>query len=387
MKRDYYEVLGVSRNASEDEIKKAYRKLARQYHPDVNKEPDAEAKFKEIGEAYSVLSDPEKRAAYDRFGHAGVDPSSAAGAGGGAGGFGGGFGGADFGGLDDLFDMFFGGGTRSGRRAARKGADLQYTLTLDFEDAYFGKTVEITIPKEEVCDTCGGTGAKPGTQPRTCPTCGGRGQVEYVQKTPLGHFATRTTCQTCGGTGQVIDTPCSTCHGTGRVKREKKIDVKVPPGVHEDTQLRISGEGEPGERGGPPGDLYIVFRIRPHRLFRREGDDLLLDQTINFAQAALGTTIEVPTMEGKVALKISPGTKPGTIFRLRGKGFPRLQGRGHGDLHVRVTIDVPTELTEKQKALLRELFNLEEDAKPAQAEVHHEEGFFDKVKRAFRGET
>ncbi|MBE3596347.1 MAG: molecular chaperone DnaJ [Hydrogenibacillus sp.] len=392
MKRDYYEVLGVERSASPEEIKKAYRRLARQYHPDVNKAPDAEEKFKEITEAYEVLSDPEKRAAYDRFGHAGVGADAGTGAGGGFGGFGG-FDAADFSGLEDLFDAFFGGGARSRRaNAPRRGRDLTYTLTIDFEDAYFGKTVDLELPKEVACDACGGSGAKPGTSPKPCPTCGGRGYVEHAQHTPFGRFATRRTCPTCGGAGRVIAEACPVCGGRGRVHRTTTVNVRVPPGIDEGTELRLAGEGEPGTNGGPPGDLFITFRIKPHPRFRRDGVDLYIEHPITFVQAALGAEIEVPTMEGRAKLKIPAGTQSHTLFRLKGKGFPHVRGHGRGDQLIRVVVRIPTNLNEQQKKLLLEAFP---DALDAHVQDGHggskdasgeHEGFFDKVKRAFRGE-
>ena len=313
-KRDYYDVLGVSRDASQEEIKKAYRKLARQYHPDVNKSPDAEEKFKEIKEAYDVLSNPENRSRYDQFGHAGVGQES--GQPGGFGGFGG-FG-ADFGGFEDIFDMFFGRGNRN-PNAPRKGDDLEYSLTIDFVDAVFGTQTEIRIPREETCSTCQGSGAKPGTAPETCAVCHGTGQQEQVQTTPFGRIVNRRICMNCQGTGRVIPQKCPTCRGTGRVKRTKTIPVRIPPGVDDGIQLRLSGQGEPGRNGGPPGDLYILLRVRKHQFFERKGQDILCEMPITFVQAALGDEIEVPTLTGRVKLKIPAGTQSGTMFRLRGQ--------------------------------------------------------------------
>lgn len=377
-KRDYYEVLGVSKNASAEDIKKAYRKLARQYHPDVNKAADAEEKFKEVKEAYDVLSDEQKRAAYDRFGHAGVNQQAGMGSGG--------FDGADFGGFGDIFDMFFGGGgRRQNPNAPRRGADLQYTLTIEFRDAVFGKQTEITIPKEEICDTCNGTGAKPGTSPEKCPVCGGTGEVETHQQTPFGRFINRRTCNRCHGTGKIIIERCTTCQGAGRVRKKKRIQINIPAGVDDESQIRIAGEGEPGFNGGPAGDLYILLRVKPDDFFERQGDDIYCEVPINFAQAALGDEIEVPTLDGKVKLRIPAGTQTGTFFRIREKGVPRLRRGGRGDMHVRVNIVTPKNLTERQKELLRQVFEMENHY--FEDEV---EGFIDKAKskakKFFRGE-
>lgn len=374
-KRDYYEVLGVSKDASQDEIKKAYRKLSKKYHPDINKEPGAEEKFKEIKEAYEVLSDEQKRAQYDRFGH--TDPGQGFGTD-----FGGGFGGG-FGGFEDIFETFFGGGSR--RRdpnAPRQGADLQYTMTLSFEEAVFGKETDIHIPREETCSTCNGSGAKPGTKPQTCSQCHGTGQISIEQSTPFGRIVNRRTCTNCGGTGQEIKFKCSTCGGTGTVKRRRKIHVKIPAGIDEGQQLRVQGQGEPGINGGPPGDLYIVFHVRDHEFFERDGDDIYCEMPITFAQAALGDEVEVPTLHGKVKLKVPAGTQTGTKFRLRGKGVPNVRGHGIGDQHVIVRVVTPTKLTERQKELLREF--AKEGGNTLQGEP--EETFFSKVKRAFKGE-
>lgn len=372
-KRDYYEVLGVSKNASAEDIKKAYRKLAREYHPDVNKAADAEEKFKEVKEAYDILSDDQKKAAYDRFGHAGVNQQA---------GMGGGFDGADFGGFGDIFDMFFGGGgRRRNPNAPRQGADLQYTMTIEFKEAVFGKSTEITIPKEETCGTCKGSGAKPGTQPETCSVCKGVGEVEVQQQTPFGRIVNRRPCSHCQGRGKVIKDRCNECHGAGRVRKNKKINVTIPAGVDDGSQLRVSGEGEPGFNGGPAGDLYIVLRVKSHPIFERQGDDIYCEVPINFAQAALGDEIEVTTLEGKVKLKIPAGTQTGTFFRLKEQGVPRLRRSGRGDQHVRVVIHTPKKLTERQKELLREVFEMEQNVYEDEPE-----GFIDKAKKFFRGE-
>lgn len=371
-KRDYYEVLGVSKTASKDEIKKAYRKLSKKFHPDINKEPGADEKFKEVKEAYEVLSDEQKRAQYDQFGH--VDPNQ-------------GFGGADFGGgfggFEDIFNSFFGGGgRRRDPNAPRQGADLQYTMTLKFEEAVFGKETDIEIPREETCSTCDGSGAKPGTKVETCKHCHGSGQLNIEQNTPFGRIVNRRVCHYCNGTGKEIKEKCPTCSGTGKVTRRNKIHVKIPAGVDDGQQLRVAGKGEAGINGGPPGDLYIVFHIRQHEFFERDGDDIYCEMPVTFVQAALGDEVEVPTLHGKVKLKVPAGTQTGTKFRLKGKGVPNVRGYGTGDQHVLVRIVTPTKLSEKQKQLLRDFA----DASGQMPLGEHEESFFSKVKRAFKGE-
>lgn len=370
-KRDYYEVLGVSRDASEEEIKKAYRKLARQYHPDVNKAPDAAEKFKEVKEAYEVLSDSQKRATYDRYGH--IDPNQ------GMGGFEGDFG-ADFGGFGDIFEMFFGGGMRRNPNAPRRGANVQYNLKIEFKEAVFGKDAQISIPRMEECDTCLGSGAKPGTKPESCSACRGTGQQETVQSTPFGRIVNRRICPICGGKGQVIREKCTTCRGTGQERKQRKIQIKIPPGAYDGFQLRVAGEGEPGLNGGPPGDLYVVIEVKPHDFFEREGDDIYCEVPLTFVQAALGDEIEIPTLYEKVKLKIPPGTQTHTYFRLKGKGVPRLRGYGQGDQHVKVVVVTPTNLNEEQKALLREFARITGD------NVHEHQTIFDRMKKAFLGD-
>ncbi|CAG9612727.1 Chaperone protein DnaJ [Bacillus rhizoplanae] len=368
-KRDYYEVLGVSKGASKDEIKKAYRRLAKKYHPDVSTEENAIEKFKEVQEAYEVLSDDSKRAQYDQFGHA--DPNQ---------GFGG-FGGGDFGGgfgFEDIFSSFFGGG--GGRRrdpnAPRQGADLQYQVSLNFEEAISGKEMDIEIPTEDPCNTCSGSGAKPGTSKETCKHCSGTGQVSVEQNTPFGRIVNRQACRQCSGTGQIIKEKCTTCHGSGKIRKHKKINVKIPAGIDNGQQIRVSGKGEAGANGGPAGDLYVVVRVREHEFFHREGDDIICEMPLTFAQAALGDEVEVPTVHGKVKLKIPAGTQTGTEFRLKGKGAPNVRGYGQGDQYVVVRVVTPTKLTSHQKELLRE-FTGQED---------HDDSLFKKLKRAFKGE-
>ena len=372
-KRDYYEVLGVSKSASKDEIKKAYRKLSKKYHPDINKEPDAAEKFKEVKEAYEVLSDDQKRAHYDQFGH--TDPNQ---------GFGGGADFGGFGGFEDIFNTFFGGGgsRRRDPNAPRQGADLQYTMTISFEEAAFGKETDIEIPREETCQTCHGSGAKPGTKPETCAHCHGTGQLNIEQNTPFGKIVNRRVCHYCNGTGKEIKQKCSTCGGTGKVKKRRKIHVKIPAGIDDGQQLRMAGQGEAGTNGGPAGDLYVVFHVREHEFFERDGDDIYCEMPITFVQAALGDEIEVPTLHGKVKLKIPAGTQTGTKFRLKGKGVPNVRGYGVGDQHILVRILTPTKLTDKQKQLLREF----SDVSGTVPLGEHEESFLSKVKRAFKGE-
>ncbi len=346
-KRDYYEVLGVSKGANADEIKKAYRKLARQYHPDVNKnDPEAEAKFKEVSEAYEVLSDSDKRARYDQFGHA--DPASGMG--------GGGFDGAgfgDFGGFGDIFDMFFGGGGRA--RGPQRGQDLEYELEVDFEDAAFGIEEEIQVPRTETCSTCQGSGSKPGTHPDKCTACGGTGEQQHVVNTPFGRMVNRQVCHVCRGRGVIIKDPCPDCRGQGHRRVRRSVKIKVPAGVETGTRLRIPGAGESSPSGGQPGDLMIVIRVRAHDVFERDGMNVYVDVPLSFVQAALGDEIDVPTLDGNVKLRIPEGTQTGTSFRLRGKGIVRLGGTQRGDQHVRVHVITPTHLSDRERDLFREL--------------------------------
>lgn len=373
-KRDYYDVLGVSRDASGDEIKKAYRRLARKYHPDTNAgDKKAEDKFKELAEAYAVLSDQNKRSDYDRFGHAGAD-----GQGFDFSGFGG-FNG-DFGGINDIFDIFFGGGGRQ-RTGPQKGTDLRLNLELSFKEAVFGIERDIQVPRTENCETCDGSGAAPGSDLKTCGVCHGNGQTQQAVNTPFGRMVQTQSCHYCHGKGKIIEKPCPTCRGSGEVRRTRSIHIKIPAGVDNGNRIRLNGEGEPGLRGGPPGDLYVYVTVRPHKLFKREGSDIYFELPINFAQAAIGDSVSIPTLEEEVEMKIPAGTQTGSVFRLRGKGVPYLNGGGRGDQHVRVRLVTPTKLNEKQKELLQAFAQSRGEKAPAGAE----KGFFKKVKDAFSG--
>ncbi|PTJ89537.1 molecular chaperone DnaJ [Staphylococcus simulans] len=375
-KRDYYEVLGVSKDASKDEIKKAYRKLSKKYHPDINKEEGADEKFKEITEAYEVLSDENKRANYDQFGHNGPQ-----------GGFGGqGFGGQDFsgfgGGFEDIFSTFFGGGgAQRDPNAPRKGDDLQYTMTISFEEAVFGAEKEISIRKEVKCETCDGSGAKPGSKKKTCHYCNGAGHVSVEQNTILGRVRTEKVCPVCNGTGEEIEEPCPTCHGKGTQTKNVKIKVKVPKGVDTDQQIRLAGEGAAGHNGGPQGDLYVVFRVKPSDKFIREGDDIFYNLKISFPQAALGDEVKVPTLDGEVILTVPEGTQDGKQFRMKEKGVKNVHGYGYGDLFVNINVVTPTKLSEKQKSLMREFAELSGEEIEEQPS-----NFKERARRFFKGE-
>lgn len=378
-KRDYYEVLGVDKNASDDEIKKAYRKKAKQYHPDLNPDnPEAEAKFKEANEAYEVLSDAQKKARYDQFGHAGVDPNYGAGAGGA-----GGFGGMEFdlGDLGDLFGSFFGGfgGRQRNPNAPRRGEDLQERVTLSFEEAAKGCKRTIETTRVESCAECGGTGAAKGTSPKTCPECGGRGQVQAQQRTPFGVISTSKPCQKCGGRGKIVETPCTKCRGGGRVKRRVSIEIDIPAGIDDQQVINVRGEGHKGVNGGPAGDLHAMVYVRPHPFFERDGYDVWYNVNVNFAQAALGDTIQIPTLEGKVKWELPAGTQPGDVFMLRGKGIQRLNGRDKGNQLLRVVVEVPKKLTDSQRELIRRLS--EEFGTPSGEESDGKHGIFGKKKK------
>jgi molecular chaperone DnaJ len=377
-KRDFYEVLGVNRDASEDDIKKAYRKLAMKHHPDRNQGEDAkvsEEKFKEVKEAYEILSDASKRAAYDRFGHAGVDPSAGGGPGGaqGFGGFADAFG--------DIFEGIFGGqgggGRGRGGSNVYRGSDLRYNLEITLEQAARGYETKIRIPAIETCETCHGSGAKAGTSPKTCGTCGGNGQVRIQQ----GFFSIQQTCQKCHGSGKTISDPCKTCDGVGRVKRQKTLAIKIPSGVDEGDRIRLSGEGEPGVNGGPPGDLYVQMTIKAHTVFQREGDDLHCEMPVSFATAALGGSVEIPTLDGAAEIKVPGETQSGRTFRLRGKGIKGVRSTHPGDLYCHVVIETPVNLTSRQKELLREFDEI--NRKDSGTHNPREKSFMDKMKDFF----
>lgn len=373
-KRDYYDVLGVGRGASAEEIKKAYRKLAMKYHPDRNAEDGAVQQFKEVQEAYEILVDPERRSRYDQFGHAGVDGNFM----GGMGGFEG-FGGSGFP-FGDIFETFFGAGGSTGRRRGpQRGTDLRYDLTIEFEEAVFGCERELEVPRMEVCHVCSGSGAEPGTQPVACTRCNGRGEIRRVQQSILGQFVNVTVCPACHGEGTVITSPCNNCHGQGREKVTRRIKVNIPAGIDDGSQIRLTGEGEPGSNNGPRGNLYVVVAVRQHRYFRREGNDIVIELPINVVQAALGTDVEVPTVDGPAPLKIPAGIQPGRVLRMKSKGVPHLRDQGRGDQLVRVSVVVPSSLSDKQKKLLKELGEtFSHEVKPKE-----NKGFFDKVKDAF----
>ena len=372
-KKDYYEILGVGRGASADEIKKAYRKLTRKYHPDANQgDSEAEKKYKEINEANEVLSDPQKRAQYDQFGYVGDMPP-----GGDFGGFGG-FGGADFGDLfGDLFGSAFSG---AGRRtvdpnAPRRGNDLEYTMQISLEDAYRGITKKIEVPRLETCPHCGGSGAEPGTNAETCPTCGGRGQVQQTVNTPFGQMAQVTACPTCHGKGKVIKAPCRECRGQGRVRKKHSVDVKIPAGIDTGIRLRVSSQGEAGINGGPSGDLFLLIEVKPDRRFQRKGDDLNTSVDILYPQAVLGCEVKIETFDGSETLDIPAGTQPGSKLRIKGRGMPRLRGKGNGDMNILVRVSISKDPSAKERELLEHI------AKEMKVPVINKEGFFDKIKR------
>ena len=369
--KDYYEVLGVGKTASDEEIKKAFRQKAKENHPDLNPgDTAAEGRFKEVNEAYEVLSDSQKRTQYDRYGSAGPQAGGSP--------FGGGFGGS--GDISDIFDMFFGGGGMGTRRRAgpEKGADLRYDLEIAFAEAAFGCEKDITVTRNDTCDDCSGSGAKPGTTPKTCPTCNGQGQVQVTQNTAFGRFVNVKTCETCRGQGRIIEQPCQTCRGAGKVRKSKKIHVSVPRGIDNGQAIPLRGQGEPGSLNGPSGDLFIYITVEPHKFFVREGTDVHCSVPISFAQATLGADLEVPTLDGNTTFKVPEGTQPGTTFRLREKGVFPLRGNRRGDQYVKVQVEVPKKLSEAQKELLRQF-----DATVEPHNTEQKKSFFERVKEAF----
>jgi molecular chaperone DnaJ len=366
-KRDYYEVLGVQRNASGDEIRDAFRRQAKEYHPDLNKTPGAEERFKEINEAYAVLSDASKRAKYDQFGHAGLEGVPLD---------------FDFGfGIGDIFGELFGFGTRRGSpRSPRRGADLRYDVTLDFKEAVFGVDRTIEFSRHEVCSSCDGSGAEPGTTPQRCNTCQGSGEVRQVRQTFLGSMVNVSACPNCGGRGEIITTPCQNCKGRGIEKKHIQRVIPIPAGVDEGTRIRLAGEGEPGMNRGPKGDLYVIVHVKPHRFFRRHRNDIVLDLQINVAQATLGARVSVPTVEGETSIDIPPGTQTGKVLRLRGMGVPRLKRNGRGDQKVVISVEIPRRLSQEQRALFEKLADsMGTEARP------QERGFLDKIKELLGG--
>ena len=377
-KRDYYEVLGVDRSASDADIKKAYRQLAKKYHPDMNPgNKEAEEKFKEVNEAYEVLSDAQKRARYDQFGH--EQPGAGPGGGGGYSDFGG-FGGG-FGGFDDIFNSFFGGGFGGGGQRSQgpiQGDDLRYDLRISFEEAAKGCTKEITVARDEACSACHGTGARAGTSPTTCPTCKGTGQVRVTQNTPFGRIQNVRTCDACHGTGKIIKDPCPRCNGRGKTRANRKISFTVPAGIDDGQIITMRGQGEPGENGGPAGDLYIQISVAPHKFFKRKDFDLYCEVPVSFTQAALGAEIDVPTLDKPIRYTVPEGTQPGTVFRIKGQGIQYLRGSGKGDLYVTVGVEVPRKLTDRQKELLRQF-----EGTVTGREYERKISFFDHMKTAF----
>lgn len=375
-KRDYYEVLGVSRSATEEEVKKAFRRLAKQYHPDANKEQGAEARFIEVNEAYEVLSDPQKRAAYDRYGHAGVGNGMA---GAGFSDF------SSFSSINDLFETFFAGATGTQRRAgAQRGADIRYELTITFEEAVFGCQKEIDLPRWETCTNCRGNGAQPGTSTTRCPACQGTGEVRRVQQSIFGQLVNVTMCERCRGEGRIITTPCEKCRGQGRVRNNRRVVVNIPAGVDDGINVRVTGEGEVSSRGGTPGNLYVVLTVKPHPFFKRQGNDIQYELPISFTQAALGDEVEVPTVDGKsTLLKIPAGTQSGRSFRLKGQGVPVVHSTARGDQHVIVKVVTPTNLTAEQKQLLEEFARLEREQNE-QNDKNIFRNLFEKTKDVFQ---
>lgn len=385
-KRDFYEVLGLQKGASDDEIKRAFRKLAVKYHPDKNKgNEEAEEKFKEINEAYQVLSNPEEKAKYDQFGHAGMD----GGFGGGAGGFGG-FDMGDMGGFGDIFESFFGGGFGGGgsqrrKNAPRRGSDLEYTLTITFEEAMSGVEKKFSITRTESCETCHGTGAKPGTSKKTCSKCGGAGQIRVQRQTPLGTFASTAACDACHGAGEIIDSPCPDCRGKGTARKSRSITVNIPAGVDTGNVLTLRGQGDHGTNGGPAGDLYVRINVKPSAVFKREGTDIYYDYKMSMTRATLGEEITVPTIDGNVKYTVPAGTQPGTRFRLKGKGVPRINSTTRGNQFVNIIVEVPKNLNKEQREALK-AFMATIGENPDEINMSKKKGLFEKIKEEFKGE-
>ena len=379
-KRDYYEVLGVNKGASDDEIKKAYRKMAKEYHPDLHPgDKVAEAKFKEVGEAYEVLSDPQKKSRYDQFGHAGVDPNF----GGGAGGWGGGGVNVDFGDIGDIFSSIFGGGFGGGSRrqnpnAPRQGTDVGASVFISFEEAAKGCKKKVTVERVTTCSDCNGSGARRGTSPTTCPVCGGSGMVNHQQRTPFGVMQTQSPCSRCQGRGRIIENPCPTCSGQGRVRKSGEVGINIPAGIDDGQVITIPGHGNAGQNGGPAGDLQVQVSVRPHPLFERDGFNIWYELPITYAQAALGAEVEIPTLDGKITQTIKDGTQPGDVIRVRGKGIPYINGRGTGDLLLKVVVEVPKNLNREQKKILQEF-----EAAIGDKQYQKRKSFFDTIKKNF----
>ena len=379
-KRDYYEVLGVNKGASDDEIKKAYRKMAKEYHPDLHPgDKVAEAKFKEVGEAYEVLSDPQKKSRYDQFGHAGVDPNF----GGGAGGWGGGGVNVDFGDIGDIFSSIFGGGFGGGTRrqnpnAPRQGTDVGASVFISFEEAAKGCKKKVKVERITTCSDCNGSGARRGTSPTTCPVCGGSGMVNHQQRTPFGVMQTQSPCSRCQGRGRIIENPCPTCSGQGRVRKSGEVGINIPAGIDDGQVITIPGHGNAGQNGGPAGDLQVQVSVRPHPLFERDGFNIWYELPITYAQAALGAEVEIPTLDGKITQTIKDGTQPGDVIRVRGKGIPYINGRGTGDLLLKVVVEVPKNLNREQKKILQEF-----EAATGDKQYQKRKSFFDTIKKHF----
>ena len=379
-KRDYYEVLGVNKGASDDEIKKAYRKMAKEYHPDLHPgDKVAEAKFKEVGEAYEVLSDPQKKSRYDQFGHAGVDPNF----GGGAGGWGGGGVNVDFGDIGDIFSSIFGGGFGGGTRrqnpnAPRQGTDVGASVFISFEEAAKGCKKKVTVERVTTCSNCNGSGARRGTSPTTCPVCGGSGMVNHQQRTPFGVMQTQSPCSRCQGRGRIIENPCPTCSGQGRVRKSGEVGINIPAGIDDGQVITIPGHGNAGQNGGPAGDLQVQVSVRPHPLFERDGFNIWYELPITYAQAALGAEVEIPTLDGKITQTIKDGTQPGDVIRVRNKGIPYINGRGTGDLLLKVVVEVPKNLNREQKKILQEF-----EAATGDKQYQKRKSFFDTIKKNF----